>query len=278
MTGRKKLGRKRSTSNKDDRKLENTVKQSQFKHLRELHKQWTEAGVIKSHHAQTSSGKGLPSHFWNRNNIRSILPGLRRKITGLLLTGPKSSFQMKVHFVFHLLIKVPESVGREERHRIHVAWSPVWSFQSVMIWGAVTSAGVGPLCFIKSKVNAAVYQEILEHFMLPSAGKLYGDADFIFQKDAHRQCQNHFQVVCWPWYHCAWLVSQHAWHEPHMKSMGYFQEKDEKQSMQRWSLPCHTSLRLEFVLKEPRPSECINEHTLKNLNFSFCKSSFFYWS
>ncbi len=26
---------------------------------------------------------------------------------------------------------------------------------------------------------------------------------------------------------------------------------------------------LEFVLKEPRPSiECINEHTLKNLNFS----------
>ncbi len=38
--------------------------------------------------------------------------------------------------------------------------------KSVMIWGAVTSAGVGPLCFIKSKVNAAVYQEILEHFHL----------------------------------------------------------------------------------------------------------------
>ncbi len=49
--------------------------------------------------------------------------------------------------------------------------------------GAVTSAGVGPLCFIKSRVNAAVYQEILEHFMLPSADKLYGDADFIFQQD-----------------------------------------------------------------------------------------------
>ncbi len=49
-----------------------------------------------------------------------------------------------------------------------------------MIWGAVTSAGVGPLCFIKSKVNAAVYQEILENFMLPSADKLYGDADFLY--------------------------------------------------------------------------------------------------
>ncbi len=55
--------------------------------------------------------------------------------------------------------------------------------QSVMIWAAMSSAGVGPLCFIKSRVNAAIYQEILEHFMLPSAEKLYGDADLIFQQD-----------------------------------------------------------------------------------------------
>ncbi len=54
---------------------------------------------------------------------------------------------------------------------------------SVMIWAAMSSAGVGPLCFLKSTVNAAIYQEIVEHFMLPSADKLYGDADFIFQQD-----------------------------------------------------------------------------------------------
>ncbi len=55
--------------------------------------------------------------------------------------------------------------------------------QSVMIWAAMSSAGVGPLCFLKSTVNAAIYQEILEHFMLPSADNHYGDADFIFQQD-----------------------------------------------------------------------------------------------
>ncbi len=38
--------------------------------------------------------------------------------------------------------------------------------QSGMIWAAMSSAGVGPLCFLKSTVNAAIYQEILEHFML----------------------------------------------------------------------------------------------------------------
>ncbi len=45
--------------------------------------------------------------------------------------------------------------------------------QSVMVWGAMSSAGVGPLCFLRSKVNIAVYQEVLEHFMLPAADQLY---------------------------------------------------------------------------------------------------------
>ncbi len=71
---------------------------------------------------------------------------------------------------------------------------------------------------------------------LPSADKLYGDADFLFQQDFSTcpHCQNHFQVVCWPWYYCVWLASQHAWPEPHMESMGYFQEKDEKPMIQQY--------------------------------------------
>ncbi len=130
----------------------------------------------------------------------------------LLLSDPKSSFQIKVHFAFNLENQDLES-GRLERHRIQAAWSPVWSFpKSEMIWGAVTSADVGPLCFIKSNVNAAVCQEIFAHFMLPSADKLYGDADFHFQQDFSTcpQCQNHFQMVFLPGYYCALLASQHA--------------------------------------------------------------------
>ncbi len=71
----------------------------------------------------------------------------------------------------------------EEAHNPCCLKSSVKFPQSVMIWAAMSSAGVGPLCFLKSTVNAAIYQEILEHFMLPSADKLYGDADFIFQQD-----------------------------------------------------------------------------------------------
>ncbi len=48
LTGRNKLCRKMCTSDRDDRKLENTVNQNRFKHLGELHKEWTEAGVSSS--------------------------------------------------------------------------------------------------------------------------------------------------------------------------------------------------------------------------------------
>ncbi len=143
---------------------------------------WSWSQCIKSHHAQTSSGKGLPSHFWTRDNVRSILPGLWRKIPGLLLSGPKSSFQMKVNFAFHLEIKVPESGGRVERHNIHVAWSPVWSFHSQWWFGLP--------CHLLVLVHCVFWvHSQRSHLpgdfraMLPSADKLYGDADFIFQQD-----------------------------------------------------------------------------------------------
>uniref|UniRef100_A0A9J8CN48 Tc1-like transposase DDE domain-containing protein n=1 Tax=Cyprinus carpio carpio TaxID=630221 RepID=A0A9J8CN48_CYPCA len=72
---------------------------------------------------------------------------------------------------------------RGEAHNPRCLRSSVKFPQSVMVWGAMSSAGVGPLCFLRSKVNTAIYKEVLEHFMLPAADQLYGDADFIFQQD-----------------------------------------------------------------------------------------------
>ncbi len=60
---------------------------------------WSWSQCIKSHHAQTTSGKGLPSHFWNRNIVRSILPGLRRKRTGLLLS-PLFRWKLILHLIW----------------------------------------------------------------------------------------------------------------------------------------------------------------------------------
>ncbi len=58
------------------------------------------------------------------------------KILGELLpSGPKSSFQMRARFVFHLETKVLESGGRVEKLIAQVAWSPVLSFHSLWWFG-----------------------------------------------------------------------------------------------------------------------------------------------
>ena len=141
---------------------------------------WGWSYCIKSQPTQTDPGHGLQCRI---PLVKPLLNNkqrqkLKNKRTCLLLSGPKSSFLMRAHFASHLETKVPESGGRLEWHTIHDALSPVWIFQSVLIWEAMSSAGVGPLCFIKSRVKAAIYQDILEHLMLPSADKLYRDADF----------------------------------------------------------------------------------------------------
>ena len=39
-------------------------------------------------------------------------------------------------------------------------------------------------------MNAAIYQEVLEYFLIPSAEQLFRDEDYIFQCDlAPAQCQ-----------------------------------------------------------------------------------------
>ncbi len=48
LSGRKKCGRKRCTTNRENRSLMRIVKQNIFKNLGELHKEWTETGVKAS--------------------------------------------------------------------------------------------------------------------------------------------------------------------------------------------------------------------------------------
>ncbi len=200
---------------------------------------WSWSQCIKSHHAQTSSGKGLSSHFWTRDNVRSVLSRLWRKRTGLLLSGPKSSFQMKVNFAFHLEIKVPESGGRVERQRIHVAWSPVWSFHSQW-W-------IGLPCHLLVLVHCVFWVHSQRSHLPGNFRALH--ASFCWQAlwrcwfhfpaglGTCPHCQRYQKLVQWPWCYCAWLASKLAWPEPHIESMGYCQEEDERHQTQqcRWA-------------------------------------------
>ena len=124
--GRKRCGRKKCTSNRDNRTLERIVKQNPFKNVGEIHKEWTAAGVSAS---RTTTHRRMQDMGFSCRipcvkpllNNRQRQKRLASKRTGLLLSSPKLCALMKVNFAFSLDIRVPESGGREERHTIHVA-------------------------------------------------------------------------------------------------------------------------------------------------------------
>ncbi len=122
-----------------------------------------------------------------------------------------------------------------------------------MIWAAMSSAGVWSTVFseVHSQAQPST-RDILEHFMLPSADKLYGDADFIFQQDLHlptlpkvpKTGSMTMVLLC--------LIDQQThltW--AHREYKAYCQEEDERHQTQqcRWPEGCYQSI-LGFITPE----------------------------
>ncbi len=170
--GRKRCGRKKCTSNRDNRTLERIVKQNPFKNVGEITKSgrsWSQC--FKNHYAQTYARHGFSCRIpcvkplLNNRQRQKRLAWAKDKKDWNAAEWSKVMFLMKVNFAFPLEIRVPESGGREERHRT--------TLLEVQCKVSTVSDGLGchvicwcwSLCFLRSKVNTAVYQEVLEHFI-----------------------------------------------------------------------------------------------------------------
>ncbi len=145
----------------------------------ELHKEWTEAGVKAS---RATTHRRIKEFGYNCR--QKCLTWAEERKNWTVVQWSKVLFTDESKFCISFRNQVPR-VWRKggEAHSPSFLKSSVKFTQSVMIWGAMSSAGVGPLCFLKTNVTAPIYQDILEHFKLPSADQLFKDADFIFQQD-----------------------------------------------------------------------------------------------
>ncbi len=128
LSGRKKCGRKRCTTNRENCSLMRIVKQNRFKNLGELHKEWTEAGVKAS---RATTHRRVNEFGYSCHQRRLTWATEKKNWT----VAQWSSFQMRASFVFHLETKVLESGGRLEKLIAQVAWSPVLRFHSLWWFG-----------------------------------------------------------------------------------------------------------------------------------------------
>ncbi len=154
LSGRKKCGRKRCTTNRENRSLMRIVKQNRFKNLGKLHKEWTEAGV-KAPRATTH--RRVEEFGYSCHQRR--LTWAKEKKNWTVAQWSKVLFSDESKFCISFGNQGPR-VWRKggEAHSPSCLKSSVKFPQSVMIWGATSSAGVGPLCFLKTNVTAPVYQ------------------------------------------------------------------------------------------------------------------------
>ncbi len=131
------------------------VKRDRFKNLGELHKEWTEAGVK----ASKSTTHRRVEEFGYSCCQRRLTWAKEKNWT--VAQWSKVLFSDENKFCI-LFVNQGPRVWRKgrETHSPSCLKSSVKFPQSVMIWGAMSSAGVDPLCFLKTKVTAPVYQEI----------------------------------------------------------------------------------------------------------------------
>ncbi len=167
LTGRKNLGRKRCTINRDERKLENTVKQADSNTC----ESFTRSGLkLESVHQESPRSdvfrKRATKPLLKQRQRQKRLTWAVEKKNWTVAQWSKVLFSDESKFCISFGNQGPRVWRKSgEAQNPCCLKSSVKFPQSVMIWAAMSSAGVGPLCFLKSTVNAAIYQEILEHFM-----------------------------------------------------------------------------------------------------------------
>ncbi len=149
LSGRKKCGRKRSTTNRENRSLMRIVKQNRSKNLDELHKEWTEAGVKAS---RATTHRRVKEFGYSCNQRR--LTWAKEKKNCTVAQWSKVLFSDESKFSISFGNQGPRVWKKGgEAHSPSCLKSSVKFPQSVMIWGAMSSAGVGPLCFFENQYH-----------------------------------------------------------------------------------------------------------------------------
>ncbi len=134
---RKLSGRKKCTTNRENRSFMRIVKQNQFKILGDLHKEWTEAGVKAS---RATTHRRVKESGYSCRQRR--LTWAKEKKNWTVAQWSKVLFSDESKFCISFGNQGPR-VWRKggEAHSPSCLESSVKFPQSVMIWGAMSSAG-----------------------------------------------------------------------------------------------------------------------------------------
>ncbi len=226
------------------------VKQNQFKNLGEIHKEWTEAGVKAS---RAITHRRVKKFGYSCCHQRR-LSWAKEKKNWTVAQWSKVLFLDESKFCISFGNQGPRVwMKGGEAHCPSCLMSSVKFPQSVIIWGVMSSAGVGPLCFFENQRHCIRlprhFGALHTSFCWPAFLRCWFHFPAGFGTCPH--CQKHQKLVKWPWCWCAWLASRLT--RPELQriygvlSRGKWETRDQKIQM-RWrplskrsGLPYHLS-------------------------------------
>ncbi len=154
LSGRKKCGRKRYTTNRENRSLMRIVKQGLFLRIQEFG--WTSLRTeVKTSRATTH--RRVEEFGYSCRQRRLIWAKEKKNWT--VAQWSKVLYSDKSTFCISFGNQGPRVWRKGGEAHSPSSLKPSVKFpQSVMIWGTMSSAGVGAFCFLKTNVTAPVYQ------------------------------------------------------------------------------------------------------------------------
>ena len=188
-----KSGRRRATTAREDRHLVQTCRRNRFLCAPELAMDLARTSGVEVHRSTVSrrlAEAGLhgrvarhkprltPLHkqrrlVWARQHLTWTAEDWSR-----VLWSDESRFQL---YQSDGRVYVRRTVGEEYSENCVVP-SVKHGGSGIMVWGCMSSAGVGCLTRVEGNINAVIYVDILREHMLPSAHRLIGH-EFLFQHD-----------------------------------------------------------------------------------------------
>ena len=182
-------GRPKKTPPQDDRALKRIAHSNRFKSTTSITHLWNE--TMTSPVSRSTTYWRLQFHgFSSRIPCTKPLLSCKQKKKCLQFAQKYSKwmvedwkqviFSDESKFVMGYGNKGPR-VWRQkyERHKAACLKRSVKHPASVMVWGCVSSRGVGSVSSPKTTVNTEVYIDLLDAYLLPSVDKLFADDDCV---------------------------------------------------------------------------------------------------
>ncbi len=129
LSGREKCGRKRCTTNRENRSLMRILKQNRFKNFGELHKEWTEAGFKAS---RATTHRRVEEFSYSCRQRR--LTRAKEKKNWTVVQWSKVLFSDESKFCISFGNQGPR-VWRKGAEAHSPSWSPVLNFHSLWWFG-----------------------------------------------------------------------------------------------------------------------------------------------